>query len=367
MRTDFREERKWKLAMAHQLAHAVVEWHETPAEQRHVLCCKFPRLPFIPYNDDELEQQAEDTVMAEADAAQDDPPVVVQGWQPPPAGTPDLLGPPSPERVLGLEAHIASGSMFVDDDLDPLLLLPAKTEEADFDIGSLPISTLGLADLVPANGLPQEKIEDQKPVDMGEPVGVSALRPGSQNPLVGNITVGKLGPYPQYRDPILNLDDDELWLDLEKLAVSSTSTGTTADTPAPQTPAAQTSPNAFVKPFIATLPEIFPELEVYDAFSSVGPDGTIAYSLVEAYHDRPGDKRSEEVQLGRLTSTSIYMDVRPTLLSALNPAEKFKNGVWTDLEDTVVLPSLVPDEAVAKAPANRSGKQTASFFLWTCN
>ena len=28
MRTDFREERRWKLALAHRLAHAVVEWHE---------------------------------------------------------------------------------------------------------------------------------------------------------------------------------------------------------------------------------------------------------------------------------------------------------------------------------------------------
>ena len=28
MRTDFREERKWKLAVAYGLAHAVVEWHE---------------------------------------------------------------------------------------------------------------------------------------------------------------------------------------------------------------------------------------------------------------------------------------------------------------------------------------------------
>ena len=35
MRTDFREERKWKLALAYSLAHAVVEWHEAgSAEER---------------------------------------------------------------------------------------------------------------------------------------------------------------------------------------------------------------------------------------------------------------------------------------------------------------------------------------------
>ena len=30
MRTDFKEERKWKIATAYLIAHAVMEWHMTP-------------------------------------------------------------------------------------------------------------------------------------------------------------------------------------------------------------------------------------------------------------------------------------------------------------------------------------------------
>lgn len=38
MRTDFREERKWKIATAYMVAHAVLDWHL--AEDKGALCVK---------------------------------------------------------------------------------------------------------------------------------------------------------------------------------------------------------------------------------------------------------------------------------------------------------------------------------------
>ncbi|OBZ75889.1 hypothetical protein A0H81_04110 [Grifola frondosa] len=36
MRIDFREERKWKTALAYNLAHAVIDWHEAGTLEERV-------------------------------------------------------------------------------------------------------------------------------------------------------------------------------------------------------------------------------------------------------------------------------------------------------------------------------------------
>lgn len=38
MRTDYKEERKWKRAMAYTIAHAVLEWHMT--DDKSTVCVK---------------------------------------------------------------------------------------------------------------------------------------------------------------------------------------------------------------------------------------------------------------------------------------------------------------------------------------
>lgn len=38
MRTDFKQERKWKIAMAYTLSRAVMQWHE--ADDKSTVCVK---------------------------------------------------------------------------------------------------------------------------------------------------------------------------------------------------------------------------------------------------------------------------------------------------------------------------------------
>ena len=43
MRIDFREERKWKIALAHNLAHAVMAWHSAGSKaEREPQTHEFP-------------------------------------------------------------------------------------------------------------------------------------------------------------------------------------------------------------------------------------------------------------------------------------------------------------------------------------
>ena len=60
MRTDFREERKWKLALAHTIARAVMDWHAagSKAERERLGIClnwKKPRLEEL--DDEQVEMQ----------------------------------------------------------------------------------------------------------------------------------------------------------------------------------------------------------------------------------------------------------------------------------------------------------------------
>ena len=58
MRIDFREERKWKIALAYNLAHAVMEWHEAGSLQERVrrgICVLWKRP-----RETESREQAED-------------------------------------------------------------------------------------------------------------------------------------------------------------------------------------------------------------------------------------------------------------------------------------------------------------------
>ena len=65
LQTDFREERKWKIAVAYELAHQVVQWHRAPTpEARAALCVRYAR----PRKEEAMEEDGEE----EGDVVADD-------------------------------------------------------------------------------------------------------------------------------------------------------------------------------------------------------------------------------------------------------------------------------------------------------
>ena len=59
MRIDFREERKWKLALAYHLSTAVLEWHALRTwDERvsHGVCVKWKPIPLTDTSNEELQE-----------------------------------------------------------------------------------------------------------------------------------------------------------------------------------------------------------------------------------------------------------------------------------------------------------------------
>lgn len=76
------------------------------------------------------------------------------------------------------------------------------------------------------------------------------------------------------------------------------------------------------------LPDLFPELATFGPFvtrgdSSRGSSGTTT--------TKPDKRTDETTSMGKITYTSRLMDVKPVLISTLQPGKKRKVGEWDDL------------------------------------
>ena len=59
MQTDFREERKWKLAMAYEFAHQIAQWHRSSPEERASLCVSRRRIEPMQWEEPEPAPESE--------------------------------------------------------------------------------------------------------------------------------------------------------------------------------------------------------------------------------------------------------------------------------------------------------------------
>ncbi|KAG8975293.1 chromatin modification- protein VID21, partial [Tulasnella sp. 427] len=79
------------------------------------------------------------------------------------------------------------------------------------------------------------------------------------------------------------------------------------------------------------LPDLFPELTMYGPFVSAAE-----------LKGKP-DKRIDETNYGKLTYTSRLFDVKPILISTLQPAKKKKPSGWEDLAEFYPADDTVPE------------------------
>lgn len=79
MQTDFREERKWKLAMAYEFAHQIAQWHRSSPEERASLCVSRRRVEPMQWEEPEPAPGSEPEPAPEAESeAESDPKARVQ-------------------------------------------------------------------------------------------------------------------------------------------------------------------------------------------------------------------------------------------------------------------------------------------------
>ena len=129
----------------------------------------------------------------------------------------------------------------------------------------------------------------------------------------------------QLRSSLAYVPDDATFFDMDMLS-SDLSQLSTADRYAP-----------------LELPEIFPDLPIYQAlFPSPGQTESIVVPKGDKKSEKKDKKAVEELtraddMLGsKVVSVSTFMHFKPTLVSALQPAKRWRNDTWVDLDDTVV-------------------------------
>jgi chromatin modification-related protein VID21 len=361
MRVDFREERKWKMTIAFALAHEAVEWHEAGDLAERVkrgICVlwKRPRpdvAESVPANDDgmdivddgdgagtttETPAQLADDASEESDDEQD-------------REQQDVL------NALDVSAdvqHALEQEVSAKDDSQHKV---PKLEEIDH--------SSALTEETPNTNGPAADKEETKEEGVEGPlkeedsiVGetASGLKHASSNPVLGASAVQPISTettaidakphikhsvYAPLRDKIAALDQNALFLDWDTLELPSITNGASELEPVPAP---------------ADLSYIFPELTVL-GIPDVGPN--IGSGETKKKNSKTDNRRMEETLATKLVPVARFMNIKPTLLGALEPAKHWYDGEWHDLDDSAV---VVEFEGPLSKPVEDSSCSKETFI-----
>jgi chromatin modification-related protein VID21 len=376
MRTDFREERRWKISVAYKLAGAVVEWHkagnrETRKERGIVVDWRRP-----------VHDESRDI---------DDVEMIIEHGQ----GAEEDLQDDTDERPFSVA--LISGDYGSDDSddeqelekqevadaLEPRIALEEalghaersestqpeneiRPKEEDLDDSSMLRDmqhTANTADVQPKQDEAPGPLADSV-IHSGEltkPDPHPGLKQTSDDPVLGADTslettterptstpkqVLKSSIYSPIRSHIAHLDYDKLVLDFDDLHIYRSRDAT--------------SENALhdTHLFTSDVLQIFPELP----FSFIDPPALAGQSTLQSTGKKKSDKRDRDdphrrtdpTTYNKMTPIGSFMRSRPTLLAALNPAVRWENDHWTIFDDAPVIPdydapSKFPDEPTSSA------------------
>lgn len=339
MRTDFREERKWKMTLAYNLAHSVMEWHEagTLEERVHRGICVLWKRP-------------RDTETRETDVLVDGSGLhafVPQEDQEQTGSTSKSESTPNDDNSdEDSDEEQEREHQDVIDALDPATALREAFEDADL----LPDSQQSQSqDIEPK----VEYIEDNSalqransaaPVETdaggsttvaskSEAAGPSGLKTASGDPILGaQDSDGASGSKPKLkssiyaplREQIIFAEAEKLFLDLDDFdIVQGMSTLSTDDMSAP--------------PPMPDLSEIFPDAQTFgllDVLLAMGPDGKKKSGRSD--RDDP-NKRVEDTTYMKVMPANEFMYHKATLVGPLQPSKHWDDDRWHDLDETVVV------------------------------
>ncbi|KAI0780736.1 hypothetical protein BD413DRAFT_499713 [Trametes elegans] len=380
MRTDFREERKWKLALAYTLAHEALEWHEAgsleerlrrgicvlwkppPPDDAEMAEASEPEHADGPFRDsqegDETGVDSRDTRTPANDYNSDDDSEDEQDKE-----QQDVIDALEPSTALqdALEQleESAQASQSQPAGGESVTLKP-KLEEVE-DLTALgnsdqPRSETAMeVDAVKAEASEGEKAKDKDASDAKAAAPEPATHPGlkstSKNPIFGKPVAegdgahgknkNKSNQYAPLRDHVVYSQFDKLFLDLDDLGLVKSMSELSTDDFSPTAP-----------PPPPDLTSLFPDLQPYDMLD-VAPAPPTGHEGRKK-SDRRGDKddpnkRAEDTTYSKLVPMSKFMQVKPTLVSTLKPSSHWKDGKWQHIEEAPIfadvdLPSARPIE-----------------------
>jgi len=339
MRIDFREERKWKMALAYALSTAVLDWHaartkdvrlakgicvhwhvsEDGAEDSAEKVC--PSAPG--HLEDEIRQYSASLI--EADYGSDD-------------GEEEMNKALDPV-VDGLEPSVMINQVPNAAQIDDTQDVQMKTESDDL----LPFAS-GLLELTPgdeAQSAADLETSKPSPAELG-------LKATSNDPILGfkptpSSTGGdleqsttlksslKTNVYSPFRQMVVESDESILFLDFDDFH------------PARDTVSAAQMQDDTPLPVPPDLVALFPELPTFSPSDvppvlQSNPEGKKRSEKKSDRDDR--HKRSEDITFTRLFPAGDFLLTKPTLLGPLRPSKYWKDGQWLSPEENLSISDI---------------------------
>jgi len=315
MHTDFREERKWKMALALQLAEACVEWHQTPHDERKKLCARF-RAPCEEENAEPIEKGVpQDEETDETDVKADE------------SGDVTMEDPDDREG-----SNLEESRMEVDPPVSIVSQTPAPPmPEPQFTLKSEDVEQ-AVPVAVPENSTSEEEKKKETP-----------LREGGTNAVLSQAQFSAIETnYKPVRRPIVKLNSSTLWVntgELQPLVSKQLPTAANADKDM-----GILKPNPLL-PNKTDLPTLFPDLQPYAGLGH-GPDPT----------GKKQDRRCDELgsSASKWVPISQFTVMRPIVLSALEPLAHYKDDKWMSFENGAIALEEGKQIEASKKPEERA-------------
>ncbi|KAL0070630.1 chromatin modification-related protein VID21 [Marasmius tenuissimus] len=344
MRTDFREERKWKMAIAYNLSTAVLEWHAASGPEERVekgICVlwKPPR-----QDEEPLEEAGDVEMVADSQENDEDNDNENTGSQ------------NSPEKSIVDYGSEDDEDDEQDKDQDHQSVVDAldettRLEEALALQESGQSTDVGLKDLEPK----KEEIDDPHALEDGNMAldgagtstqsqdvkksdgrkssATSGLKSTSNDPVLGTKSnthssepnnlhskSQKRNLYAPIREQVAYSEIDQLFLDLDDFHISSAEDSQQKDIP-----------HSILPP--SDISDIFPDMQPYGLLDVAPPTIPEGKKKSDKKSEQDPNKRVEETERTKLMPASKFMYTKPTLIGALDPAHHFVDGQWTAFDD----------------------------------
>ena len=323
MRIDFREERKWKIAVAYTLALAVQEWHEAGTTEERIrrgICTiwsknfeediptasKVEGISTVPVDGVPHHRSRSDSmhVAEESDDGSDE-----EEKDDAILADPD---PVEPGEIAQAELTEEPENMKVEDNFDfttALQVAPATETQDQAGTG--------------ANSSRQDSREGSDPTPSG-------LRVTSENPMMSFANNGlSAATQGAMRERVAFMDLNKVFLDADDLGLTSL---------IPK-PSAEETPD-YIPPSI-DLVALFGDVQAYGLPEPV--PAAIQLDIKKNRREREDvSRRLDEANATKLVPVSKFMFCRPTLISALQPSRHWRDGSWIGLDESPVHPTDTP-------------------------
>jgi chromatin modification-related protein VID21 len=321
MRIDFREERKWKTAVAYTLALAVQEWHEAGTTEERIrrgICVVWSKnfeedIPLasniegssaIPVDELPRHRSLSDSmhVAEESDDGSDeeekDNAILADADTVEPGEIAELTQEPE--------------NMKVEDNFDfTTALQAAPTTEPQDQVGT------------GANSSRQDSREGSDPTPPG-------LRVTSENPMMSFANNGlSAATQGAMRERVAFMDLNKVFLDADDLGLANLISK----------PSTEEAPY-YIPPNI-DLVALFGDVQAYGLPEPV--PAAIQLDIKKNRREREDvSRRLDEANATKLVPVSKFMFCRPTLISALQPSRHWRDETWTGLDESPVHPTDTP-------------------------